>query len=618
MRHILRRSVQLASFVVLLTPPVLTAQEGQAVFRDTVEVEVVNVEVVVTDKEGLPVTGLTADDFRVLEDGEPVVITNFLEVTGEAAPGAGPDSVSDESAVERPPGTTREINLVVFVDNLNTLPSNRKLLFDNLREYLRTGAPAIGQVMVVNMDNRVQVELPFTSDMDAVFEALDRLEEVTSYQAALEGEQKIFLSRLQRAATVPPAGGAAAPGGGTVGSRCGGSNFEDAIRVALDLGNTTRSITERRYSALRATVATLTAFSSTLGGLPGRKALLYMSDGLSMRPNDMLREAWVQKYDSWYRTNERAIRNCPSFPDAGPAFQRLITGLGSSEFSLHEDFDRFTRNASDNQIAIYPISASGRGSSIISAEASGATGAVLRAARTTEAQNRDASMLQMADDTGGMAITSSGNIGLLLDQLTADFTNFYSIGYRPGKGNRDSEFHAIRVDVTAPGLEVRHSKGRHRKSWRDRLGDASAAAALFQIQTNPLDIRLTPGEPERAGKKQKLPLMVQIPLANVEMVSDGSSYSAELTVLVTVSDEDGGVSAPQRFDLPIQIPNAQILEARQQAAGYPVELLLEPGRNQVAVAVRDHIAQTASVLSIPVDVSGTKGKKSKKRKNRGK
>jgi hypothetical protein len=43
---------------------------------------VVNLEVVVTDRDGLPVTGLTAGDFRLLVDGGETPIRYFTEVRG--------------------------------------------------------------------------------------------------------------------------------------------------------------------------------------------------------------------------------------------------------------------------------------------------------------------------------------------------------------------------------------------------------------------------------------------------------------------------------------------------------------------------------------------------------
>ena len=141
-----------------------------------------------------------------------------------------------------------------------------------------------------------------------------------------------------------------------------------------------------------------------------------------------------------------------------------------------------------------------------------------------------------------------------------------------------------------------------------------AAAAMFGIETNPLGVRLTLGEHVRQGKRYKVPIMVQIPFQKIQMVSDGSTYNAQLTILVTVSAGKEGLSDPQRFDLPIQISNSQILAARSQAAAYPVDLLLDPGQQQVAIAVRDHLAQSASVVSLPVQVGDVKGKKKKKGK----
>ncbi len=48
-------------------------------FVDTVYVQVVEVDVVVTDRKGRPVSGLKRDDFELYVDGVPVEISNFFE-----------------------------------------------------------------------------------------------------------------------------------------------------------------------------------------------------------------------------------------------------------------------------------------------------------------------------------------------------------------------------------------------------------------------------------------------------------------------------------------------------------------------------------------------------------
>jgi len=58
---------------------------------EVVRVRVVEVDVQVTNKKGQPITGLTADDFVLFEDGQPVPI-EYFSVTGEPdtrSPAAG-------------------------------------------------------------------------------------------------------------------------------------------------------------------------------------------------------------------------------------------------------------------------------------------------------------------------------------------------------------------------------------------------------------------------------------------------------------------------------------------------------------------------------------------------
>ena len=107
-----------------------TADESSPrLFTDKLEVRIVEVEVVATDKAGNSVTGLTKDDFELYEDGKPVTVTNFYAIDGgrEVAaadfPGAAPGTEPAEAPAT--PAPHRQLNLVVFVDNLNTSPLQR-------------------------------------------------------------------------------------------------------------------------------------------------------------------------------------------------------------------------------------------------------------------------------------------------------------------------------------------------------------------------------------------------------------------------------------------------------------------------------------------------------------
>jgi len=97
-------------------------QQSPPAAVEVMEVVLVNVEVWVHDRDGRAIRGLSAGDFEVLEDGEPVPITHFAEVV-EQTPGATtapppPADVPDEpdtapSAVDEPG------YLVLYFDQLH-------------------------------------------------------------------------------------------------------------------------------------------------------------------------------------------------------------------------------------------------------------------------------------------------------------------------------------------------------------------------------------------------------------------------------------------------------------------------------------------------------------------
>ena len=104
----MKRSTLIVCLPLLLAAGSAAAQRQQepappddGLFIDSVDVNVVNVDVYVTDKKGTRITGLTKDDFEIFEDKRPVAITNFYAVEAgkpttpleeEAAPRRSPDA----------------------------------------------------------------------------------------------------------------------------------------------------------------------------------------------------------------------------------------------------------------------------------------------------------------------------------------------------------------------------------------------------------------------------------------------------------------------------------------------------------------------------------------------
>src|SRR4051794_39447420 len=133
---------------------------------ESVEVKVTNVDVVVTDKSGKPVTGLTRDDFVILEDGKPQPITNFSEIreetaVPEAATGQAPSPVKPPEENSRRPR-----RIVVFIDNYSLHPFRRGEVFGAIdRSFDKLFRPG-DQAMVAAWNRGLRIVVPFTGDRE--------------------------------------------------------------------------------------------------------------------------------------------------------------------------------------------------------------------------------------------------------------------------------------------------------------------------------------------------------------------------------------------------------------------------------------------------------------------
>ena len=110
-----------------LAPPAGAQGSPSSTFTETLDVEVVNVEVYVTNRKGEPITGLTAGDFQILEDGKPVQVTNFYAVEGGqiAFEGLAPptiESTTEPRAELAPLPEDQRLHAILFIDSLNISP----------------------------------------------------------------------------------------------------------------------------------------------------------------------------------------------------------------------------------------------------------------------------------------------------------------------------------------------------------------------------------------------------------------------------------------------------------------------------------------------------------------
>jgi VWFA-related protein len=160
-------------------PQEVTAQEAgpsevEGSFVDTLDVQAVNVEVVVTDRKGDRVEGLTAADFRLVIDGKPVPVDYFAEIREGrpvVAPGTGeadlPPALSDVEAGEEV-GTS----YLVFIDEFHSPRTLRNEALKVLARDLHFLGPR-DRMAVVSFDSkRLHILTDWTAPGSALEETL--------------------------------------------------------------------------------------------------------------------------------------------------------------------------------------------------------------------------------------------------------------------------------------------------------------------------------------------------------------------------------------------------------------------------------------------------------------
>ncbi|MEM7052833.1 MAG: VWA domain-containing protein [Acidobacteriota bacterium] len=531
------------------------------VFVDVVEVNIVNVEVYVTDKKGNRITGLTKDDFEIFEDGKPMAVSNFYAVEdgrpveGEFADIVPPEESPEAIAVaapdqepELPP--EQQLSLVIYIDNFNIRPPNRNRALRDIRTFLTRNVRAGDQVMLVSYERSLKIRRPFTRDPQVVASALEELERLTGYAAQRDFDRRETLDRI-----------------------------EDA-RSSAEALTWVRGYAENIQNDLRFTIGALKEITSSLAGLPGRKAILYVSDGVPMVAGQDLFHA----VDGIHGSGSGAITEAFGY-DASARFRELAS------------------QANANRITFYTLDAAGlRVSNAISAENSRSEPLGIESINTSNLQSP---LRFVADTTGGFAIVNRNRFDGLLERVATDFKTFYSLGYRAPEAGR-GRYHRIKVKLkNGKGLRVRHREGYRDKTVEARMADGALSVLHFNFERNPLGARLFFGTESRRDRRFfTVPIEVRIPISKLVQIPRGETHESRLRLYIAAMDDEGGTSPVQQQAIPISIPTDEIENARKQDYVYTLSLLMREGDHKVAVGIRDEVASQESFVLGQVRVGG--------------
>ncbi len=536
-------------------------------FFEAIDVNVVNVEVVVTDRAGKRVTGLTREDFEVREDDQPVELTNFFAVAGAAAvaeTGAAAETPAPAPADPAPvllPDDQR-LYLAVFIDSRSMVPTTRGRLLRSLQENLRSRLDAQDRLILVTYDGSVKVHRLADTKPETVAAVLDEVAKSPARGVEAQVDRRRILQEIAQ--------GGLPPGPGEP-PRADSSDLQAAaIYASIKLFAQNQHLENER--SLRG----LGQVVDSLSGLPGRKALLFVTGGLSLRPGEAVYRAWANKYE------------------------RLRFEIGASELDIGQ-FDatpllnRLAERANTNRVTFYALG-SAEGISGLSADSEGGN-FWSRELERTETMNFSQPLQVLAGATGGLSAFDPVSSDSFFNRMSDDLGSYYSLGYTPAR-RPDGKKHKLQVKVRRDGLSARYREAHRDRVPEERMASQTLSALLFGESDNPLEAALE-FEAERPGTKKgeiEVSILVKVPMAKLVLLPQEHVHEGRLRVFVGARDALGRVSDVTTVEAPIRVPNENLLTALGQVVACRVTLVLRPGEHVVAASIWDDLGKADSTV----------------------
>ncbi len=518
----------------------LAAQIGE-----TIEVRVANVDVVVTDREGHPVSGLTRDDFEVYENRKLQPITNFYEVRGQTpeAAGAQPSAGTDETVVRH--DVPRSI--VVFIDNSSIDPIRRNQVIDSIEKSLVSLMRPGDDAMIATWNRHFETVQQFTTDYASVKRAL---EDARRYGASASAIPVLRANVMSEAQSMLAA------------AREGRMRMADAYSAAVSAA---RSYAEWMRQTEMLLLKSMTQSVSMLSGVEGRKILIFVGGELQERPGlDVF-----QLVDGLFN----------GFMPRGSTMPAVVRETG---FNTTDDILKLARNANANGVTLYMLDALDRSRD---ATAGSMESLPDPEVEFTQQTNSYFSMTKLAANTGGTVLSGSHNFALALNNISRDLGSYYSLGYKPSaEGGAD---HSITVKVKKPGLVARSRHGYALKTADEQAGDRVVANAFHSSLKGdfPVEIKAEKVEAFEHGLF-KVSLIVTFP-SSLTYLPEGDNLAGEYTVYFLTAAEDGALSQVGKQTQPVKFPAVALEQVKQKPFAHSTALIVRPGTQTISVAVYD-------------------------------
>jgi VWFA-related protein len=513
------------------------------------QVEQVTVDVVVTDKKGVPITGLGQKDFVLTEDGDAQAIASFeaiqLPATASAVPAERP-RVSSNTTKEVQTGRT----FVVVFDDIHLTPGQAHRAKGAVQEFLTSGVREGDRVTLVATGGGAWWSTRMEAGRQELITLLKRLdgrlipdhspERMTDYEA-----MRIHIYRdpqvLARVARRFDAYGVNP-------TSLNRSTSASGIDPNPFISGRSAEVYYQASARNRLTLEVMERVLSSLSGTKGRKSVIVVSEGFIYDPN----------MDEFKKTLQASRRS-------NAAIYFLDTrGLEGMPLAMTAEF----------------------GPMIDEQDVGAAFSESLEASEGSES---------LASDSGGFSVKNTNDLSRGIKRIADESQAYYLLGYNPTNTARDGRFRKIQVKIPGgKGYQIRARKGYYAPlEGRNALAPKPGAAdpAIQAALDSPYDVGEVPLRmtayvfDETILGKANVVVVAETDVREFAFQQEGGRFLDTLEFLLVTAHRETGEFF--RYDQRIEMK--LLPTTHEKLVWYPItrDFELAPGGYQAKIVVRD-------------------------------
>jgi VWFA-related protein len=493
------------------------------------------VDAVVRDKAGQLVTDLNAKDFELFEDGVPQTVDSFTRVSHGGGIGIGVAWRAPDRTIAVNPTAARETDASPASAPLED-EATIALVFDHLSSeslalaqkatlaYVPLSGDSPARVGVFAGDVGVRVLQFYTNDRVAVRRAIAQIAPTGMIEEQKAERQDELMNRRREidvanasavAGSIAGSGAALAKNSAEMGER---ETERALIQTELNMMRTYDNF-DRAHKGYD-TAGVLASVVQSLSIYPGRKTIVFFSEGLPVTPSltsklDSVIDAANHANVTAYAVDAKGLRTSSSLVDARKEMTNFV-----------DDRDLQTSTGSDR--SEQPM-----------------TMALEHVQDTMQLDSR-AGLAKLAEETGGFLVEQSNDLTSAFRRIDEDNQFHYLLTYSPKNAAFDGHFRAIRVAVNRGGTRVFARKG-YRALRTTPTADTGSyeTPALALLDRTPLPnafpvhaAAFSFPDPARPGLS---PVAVHVSTSSLQFAVDSfrGTYSSQAAVVVRIRDADG-------------------------------------------------------------------------------